>query len=56
MPHVNIYLDEDDFHTLRKLKGILKCRSNEELLKKIIEIAKNTCNNKPLKNKKTLKT
>ena len=37
MPHVNIYLDEEDFHTLRKLKGILKCRSNEELLKKILD-------------------
>ena len=38
MPHINVYLSDDDFFALRKLKDDLKCKTQEELLHKMIEI------------------
>lgn len=40
MAHINIYLSNEDFFALRKLKDNLKCKTQEELLHEMIEIVK----------------
>ena len=38
MPNVNIFIEEDYLFKFRELKTSLKCRNNEEIFKKLIDI------------------
>jgi len=38
MPNMNIFIEEDYLFKFRELKTSLKCRNNEEIFKKLIDI------------------
>ena len=53
MAQLNVHLDDDSFFTFRKIKDTLKCKTNEEAIKKIIDIAKGFYNNNHKKEEKS---
>lgn len=44
MVNINVHLDRDIFFKFRNLKDTLKCKTNEELLSKIIKMVSESKN------------